>query len=352
MAKNFTEKNVVAGTVSPEATAILDIARDVISAARRKKVFIIHMPRGATPIVDGINYVAGRLAKTRPYTVIKVPFSRENFPRPERAREIISGYLAEIPKNAIVYYVDESRTGTVTSANLEDIEMALRGKNCTLRAHLVVAESGKDIRKQSVELFQKAKARVVLHKVPGRISWADNTAVLGTNWGLMHRFPEEVLRRALGKGKTATSSILRLKREFLRIYSEKIRLGKDEKFREIRHSSAFYAQRQEMAIDSFREAAEITGFDKAYNVSISGKRVKVNGKTIPFWDLQRFLLDNHPGIEREKGSKQKRFAYRNLVLSDPNILVTLSQITPHSAGNTKRVRREIGQLLQKRKHRR
>ncbi|GEM_PF-3346766 len=354
MARRFREKETVsAAGASHEAVAVWDIAQEIVSSAKKNKVFLVHMPRGATPIVDGINYATAKLVKgRRPYGIVRVPLSRENFPRPEHARKIISDALEAIPKNAVVYYVDESRVGFVTSANLEDIERVLRRKGCLLRAHFLVADAGKALNRQAMETFQKSKATVELHEIPGKISWRDNTPVLGYNWGLMHRFPEEILGRAIGRDKIAKSEIERLKKEFLKRYDEKIRLGKEKKFREVLYSSAFYARRQQMAIAAFLEAAKATGFGERHALAVSGEGVKVNGKTIPFWNLNKFLLDNHPRTEMETGSQRKRIAYRCLVLSDPHTLVDIRQMSPQSIVNNKRLKREIGTLFQRGRQRR
>ena len=129
MAKNLDEKEVkpVRG-ISSEAVAIFEIAKDVLAEARQgKNVFLIHMPRGATPIVDGINQIAAKMVKgKKPYEIVKIPYSRENLPKQSVAMEIFSNALAKIPRNATVFYVDEVITGRVPSANAEDLQKLLK----------------------------------------------------------------------------------------------------------------------------------------------------------------------------------------------------------------------------------
>tara|TARA_Y100000310_G_scaffold339175_1_gene431071 strand:- start:1820 stop:2890 length:1071 start_codon:yes stop_codon:yes gene_type:complete len=353
MAKRYSTKDSPSSKgVSAEAAAIWEIAREVLSTAKRQKVVLIHMPRGATPIVEGINYVASKLAPgKRPYEVVKVPFSRENISRPEIARKTITDSLAGVPKNTTVFYVDETRSGTVTSANAQDIERTLRSRGCQVKTHLIAAGKGVHLRNNSVNIFQKIKGTVVLHKVPGRISWADNTRALGFNWGLMHRFPEEALERIIGGGKKRKTDILELKRTFLQRYNKKITLGKEKKFRTVQYSSHFYARRQEQAVEAFREAVKATGFGEKYHVNISGNRVRVNGKSLPFWNLQKFLHDNHPRTEMAEGSRSKRFAYKRVVNPDPNILVDIRGISPESKKNSRRIQGELGTLFNRSKRR-
>ena len=352
MAKNLDEKEVkpVRG-ISSEAVAIFEIAKDVLAEARQgKNVFLIHMPRGATPIVDGINQIAAKMVKgKKPYEIVKIPYSRENLPKQAVAREIFSNALAKIPRNATVFYVDEVITGRVPSANAEDLQKLLKRKGSRLKVHLVVADAGRALSKTSKISFKSTNANIALHKIPGRISWSDKTTVLGYNWGLLHRFPEEILLRALGNNPGAKKAIQPLKREYLQRYEKLVRLGKEKKFREVLHSNPFYAMRQMHAIQAFKEAVEATGFGKKHKVEFSRDGVKVGAKFIPFWNLGSFVFDNHPRTEAENLSAglQKRAAYKRLLQSDPNLLVDIRPVSPESRVNSRRLKRELSRLWQK-----
>jgi len=351
MAKAFNEKSALPMKgIGSDSVAIFEIAKGILAeAGLGKRVFLIHMPRGATPIVNGINQVTARLFPgKRPYEIVKVPYSRENLPSQAVARETFARALEGIPRKSTVFYVDETVTGRVASANAEDLQRALRKKGCVLKVHLMAANNASSLSKAARKSLRENRADITLHKIPGRIVWSDNTTVLGYNWGLLHRFPEEIILRATGSSRSAVKATNALKREYLQRYETLSRMGKEKKFREVQFSSPFYALRNRQAMQAFREAVEATGFGMHYKVEFSDQGARVEGRFIPFWGLGSFIFDNHPRAELENlgTALEKRAAYRRLLQSDPDTLIDLRRVSPESRANSRRLRRELSLLTQ------
>ena len=306
------KQRVTPETVGAPAKAVVNILGQIESIvhqadSRNEPVVLLHFPRGASPIVNGLKNAWDRLYHPQPLPFLRInmPVSRENL-SDDFVDRVIEKRLAEIAPGTHVIYVDEALSGAYALANLTVLQRILHKKKARLYGMLVVSSEGTHLdphvmRKMS-QLRRFKGVQVTEYRVPELLPWTDQTRFLGMNWGLDHIFPTKLIQNACGTGAKQAQAIDSFAKAFYRIYYAKSR-RKPPEFKRIRFpSNEFihgYEIRDKWAIEAFREAAEASGFSKLVPFSIRGHALNVNGKTIDIPLLRRHLLDNHPRFERK-----------------------------------------------------
>ena len=347
-------------TMEPIADAILDMLEDIETEVMKgKPVYVLHFPRGATPIVDSIEYARTKLRAwtKRSFNVIKVPVSRENMDTWEADAKIREA-LADVPNGATVFYLDETVSGRNSKGNIKSVIGATKNKGISLRANLLVSSDAKYLEYAQLKQFRNFQrnpvVKIRLHIVPFDIPWSDFTAALGFNWGLMHKFPRKVLELGLADKLTPKELGALLKkweREFEAIYFE--RIGKKRgKVLQVKHDDPRYSDREKIATDCMYEAARRLGYAEEYNIRRLGDHgLSVLGTNVIFHRLSRYLFDDHPShiLLGDKAPQSKRRAYQEMVTPDNLTLVDIRGLSDKSVILTKALQAAVGAEVHKRR---
>ena len=345
------QQRIAPETIDPPAQEIVFITQSLQRAAETgKQVYLLHMPRGATPIVEGIRYAWKKLygAKQTFHTVL-VPISRENA-SDALVKQVFEERLREIPEGAVVFYVDEVVSGRNARANIEDLYKILKKRKCEIISHLLISRDTNlmDL-KAAKGLFHlrryKHGLKVIFHPVPDFLPWTDNTKYLGQNWGLVHRLPLKLILTACGNTIDAKRDLGALAKEFSAAYASRLAYTKQGKFRKVNFPSTgynvYYGFRDSAVMGALKGALEKTGFARKYGVAINKRTLLINGHTITIPRLKTHLTDTHPSHEISRG----RAEYKHHLSSDPFTLIDFSRsgeerfptvlrlIQPHSSGS-------------------
>ena len=364
-------------TVEPPAQEIVRVEELLEQLAEQKNpVYLLHFPRGATPIVRGIYYAwKKKHGKTKPpFNTILVPLSRENMAGPNASR-IIEDRIRNIENNAVLVYVDEAVTSQNSYANIVDIRKALKRlkkNNAGLFANIFLNSNGRFLdpgtwrKLRQMARYKNLKLRI--HYMPEKLPWTDHTPMLGRNWGLRHRLPLDLIAGALvgtenwkifrqpTRKRTkrfsqeeydhlvqAQSDTVELMKAFEENYKFLVShphfmAGNEEKpplFRSLQYGTQdykyHYGMREHAAIDALRLALYQSGFGKKYGAEIKGRQLKLQNASIAIPRLRDHLRDTHPSHEAARG----RTEYLHHLNSDPYTLIDFSQ-------TKKRLARAIG----------
>lgn len=346
--------------MEPIADAILDMLEDIETEVMKgKPVYVLHFPRGATPIVDSIEYARTKLrvGTRRNFSVVKVPVSRENMDAWE-ANAKIREALADIPNHATVFYLDETVSGRNSEGNIKSVIGATKNKGISLRVNLLVSSDAKYLEHGQLRQFKNFQrnpaVKIRLHTVPSDIPWSDFTAALGFNWGLMHKFPRKVLELGLAdklKPKEIGALLKKWGRDFEAIYSE--RIGKKRgKVLQVKHDDPRYSDREKLAADCMYETAKKLGLVEEYKIRRLGDHgLSILGTTVIFHRLSRYLFDDHPShiLLGDKAPQSKRRAYREMVTPDNLTLVDIRGLSDKSAIFKKALEAAVGAEVHKRR---
>lgn len=158
------QQRITPETIGPPAQEIVFIAQSIKSAVTNgKNVYLLHMPRGATPIVEGIKYAWKKLYGDQrlAFKTILVPISRENS-SDSLVKQVFRERLEEIPENATVFYVDEVVSGRNASANIDDLYKILKKRKCELITHLLISRNeNSTIYKDKLDYVNRGRFRKV-----------------------------------------------------------------------------------------------------------------------------------------------------------------------------------------------
>ncbi|MBI2597629.1 MAG: hypothetical protein HYW50_00350, partial [Candidatus Diapherotrites archaeon] len=321
-------------TIEPPAKEIVYILNSIENALKTgKPVFLLHMPRGATPIVEGLKYAWKKKygQKRIPYTTLVLPVSRENV-SDDKVVEVFKERMKGIPAGAIVVYVDEVVSGRNAYFNIQDLYKILKKKHAGLYAHLLVSREGRLVdpeyskKLDQMRRFKSARGlQIIYHNVPEFLPWTDNSRNLGQNWGLVHKFPFDLILNACGGTRKAQEDIKMLAAEFSKEYERQLmQVSEISRFKTLRVPSrtfrSGYAVRNILVVRALKHAVAATGFQDKYQVKFRGMNIIVNGQKITFPKLQQHLTDTHPSHEIQRGRKD----YKHFLQSDPNILIDFS----------------------------
>ncbi len=140
-------QRVAPETIDPPAREIVNMLKSIeLAAERHQKIYVLHFPRGASPILAGLRHAWFKLYghQPLPFETLTVPVSRENT-HDREVKAIMEERLSDIKAGSVVYYFDEVFSGRNATANIEDLIKVLKKRNCELRAHLLVGHRGDEM---------------------------------------------------------------------------------------------------------------------------------------------------------------------------------------------------------------
>lgn len=325
-----SEHRISSETIDPPAERILDIFRSLEGlASGGRPVFLLHFPRGATPIVEGLKYAWWKQhgSKRMPFRILDVPVSRENLD-PKEANRLIKQRLELIPANSVVMYVDEAHSGVNASQNIRLMSEVLKDRSCELHSHLLVNQNGRhlseDARRRLQHMRQFRGSQTVFHSVPELLPWMDDSRRLGQNWGLHHKFPFDLVVRACGKRFHVAADVKKFRRAFEEEYARLAKPSDSPAFQRVRFPAGKfhlqYGGRDDFVLRALKVAIEKSGFGKKYAASMVDRDLVVQGTHILIPRVIMHFADTHPSHEIKRG----RADYAHHLELDSNTLVDFS----------------------------
>jgi len=335
---------------------ITKLARKIVELSREKPTFLLHFPRGASPIVDGIIAAAKIISKKskHPFKVINIPISLEEALSKqdyEFLYKILEDRIDTIPKDSNVIYVDEAISGRNSLAITEKLYKILNRKNCKLFVALLVSKGGTLFINSARRFNRLKKYKKNLHiewKFFREIPWSDMPRLLGESWGLKHIFPKRAIEKIV-KGRLTTKELRRWERKFYELYEGYLLQLGYRPPKVIPPEHLYYKERANLAAKALVESARELRLNEKLGIEKHGSSVKIAERWISFPDPTIFLLSGHYVHAIRKIPKRKGERLREYLKPDVGTLLRFLHLAKEAKKLRRTIRRTVGKILQRKR---